>query len=127
MEKSLNNTKAAILLILDTIAAICISFVYIHWTAYKIAAGHTDYEQLDLPVFVCILALVGIIFFRKKNKQDNRNLYKYLAIFSLVIMLASGLTAVLSIHACCPACNYVHDKWYSVFYRIFNGTEYDPM
>lgn len=117
---------ATIILIVGTAALICISFIYIHWTAYQIAAHHIDYAEVEPPVIMSLAALA--VFAISVKKQNQRFLYKYLAIVSLILFIGSIITALFSIHAYCPVCNYVDDdKWYPILYQLFKGTVYEPI
>ncbi|MCR4755625.1 MAG: hypothetical protein K5868_08875 [Lachnospiraceae bacterium] len=102
------------------------SFIYIHWTAYRIAAHHIDYAEVEPPVIMSLAALA--VFAISVKKQNQRFLYKYLAIVSLILFIGSIITALFSIHAYCPVCNYVDDdKWYPILYQLFKGTVYEPI
>ena len=117
---------ATIILIVGTAALICISFIYIHWTAYQIAAHHIDYAEVVPPVIMSLAALA--VFAISVKKQNKHFLYKYLAIISLILFVLSIITALFSTHAYCPVCNYVDDdKWYPILYQLFEGTVYEPI
>ena len=61
---------AAIILIVEAVSVMCISFVYIHWTAYEIAAHHVDYEQVVPPIILCIAALLTFVFAVKRDRTN---------------------------------------------------------
>ena len=91
MEKSYMNIIAKVLILVEVLSTICSSFVYIHWTAYKIAAHHIDYEQVVPPVLVSIVALIIFIIFLVKYEKSDRILFKYLFIFFLIIVIVFHL------------------------------------
>ena len=117
--------RVTILLIVGAVSVMCVSFIYIHWIAYRVAAQHIDYVEVVPPVIMCIVMFP--VFVLSVKKRNKRLLYKYLAIFLLIIMVGSVITALFSIRAYCPICNNVDDKWYPVFYRLFKGTVYEPL
>jgi len=120
-----NNIIATIFLIVGTVAVMCISFVYIHWTAYKIAAFHIDYAEYVPPAIMCIASLAVLVISVKKH--NKRFVYKYVAIFSL-IMIVCAITMLLNVHAYCPVCNYVDDdKWYPIIYQLIENRSYEPI
>lgn len=117
---------ASIFLILVTVTAICSSFLYVHWTAYHIAAYHIDDAAVVPPALMSLVALA--VFVISVKQQSKRFLYKCLAVISLILLIIGIITASLSAHAYCPVCNYVDDdKWYPIFYKLFNGTSYEPI
>ena len=128
MEKSYMNIIAKVLILVEVLSTICSSFVYIHWTAYKIAAHHIDYEQVVPPTLLSIVSLLMFIIFLVRYVQTDRILFKYFFIFFLVIMIGAAITAVSSANAYCPICNNVNDdKWYLMFYKLFKGKAYEPI
>ena len=83
---------ATIILIVGTAALICISFIYIHWTAYQIAAHHIDYAEVEPPVIMSLAALA--VFAISVKKQNKHFLYKYLAIIEASGMMVGTLLAL---------------------------------
>jgi len=113
-------------LVIFIFVTMALAFIYIHWTAYCIEAHHIDYESVYTAVAAALAAFIIMVISYLKYKSGKKNLYKYMAIISFIILIECIYAAIASRNACCPICNYVYDdKWYPIFYQLFKGKPYE--